>query len=61
MQTFGPVGEPEVDQSSSRSTNATGQPVHFAMRDSADVIKVGGSGANKQITRQTMASNEAGW
>ena len=31
------------------------------MRDSADVIKVSGSGKNKQITRQSIESQEVGW
>ena len=63
MQTFGPVGEPGdgPQQSAASTTIASGQPVYFNMRDSADVIKVSGSGKNKQITRQSMESTEPGW
>lgn len=62
MQTFGPVGEPEDQAAQNSGSNlATGQAQHFALRDSADVVKISGTGTSKQITRQAMQSSEAGW
>ena len=64
MQTFGPVGEPGdgPQQAATSSANANGEPVHFTMRTTGEVVKVTSDGTgNKSAAKVGGMPAEAGW